>query len=102
MNSDDDEVLSQIAVPVRSKRSQRVENSADNKAEARVGTDHLYWMSGRVGLSENFDLVGRVGRVGSGHLVGRLSGFFGVIFAGKNDKNCPKIRKRFFFGPSFM
>ena len=53
----------------------------------RVGTDHLYWMSGRVGLSENFDLVGRVGRVGSGHLVGRLSGFFGVNFAEKNDKN---------------
>ena len=56
--------------------------------QARVGTDHLYWMSGRVGLSENFDLVGRVGRVGSGHLVGRLSGFFGVNFAEKNDKNC--------------
>ena len=29
----------------------------------RVGTDHLYWKSGRVGLSENLDFECRVGSV---------------------------------------
>ena len=56
----------------------------------RVGTDHLYWMSGRVGLSENFDLVGR------------WSGFFGVNLSEKMIKIADKIRKSYFFGLSFM
>ena len=53
----------------------------------RVGTDHLYWKSGRVGLSENLDFECRVGLGRVGDLVGRLVGIFGVNFAKKSDQN---------------
>ena len=43
---------------------------------ARVGTDHLYWKSGRVGLSENLDFESRVGSGRVGDLVGRWVGNF--------------------------
>ena len=44
--------------------------------QARVGTDYLYWKSGRVGLSENLDFECRVGSGRVGDLVGRVVGIF--------------------------
>ena len=44
--------------------------------KSRVGTDHLYWKSGRVGLSENLDFESRVGSGRVGDLVGRWVGNF--------------------------
>ena len=38
-------------------------NNFNYTERARVGTDHLYWKSGRVGLSENLDFESRVGSV---------------------------------------
>ena len=35
----------------------------DLDQHTRVGTDHLYWKSGRVGLSKNLDFECRVGSV---------------------------------------
>ena len=82
--------LKQNARIFRSKRNFQSKSSAEPPlSTARVGTDHLYWKSGRVGLSENFDLVGRVGSGWVGDLVRRWSEFFGVNFAGNNNKNCP-------------
>ena len=54
---------------------------------ARVGTDHLYWKSGRVGLSENLDFECRVGSGRVGDLVGRVVGIFWIDFPKKNNHN---------------
>ena len=57
------------------------------RTDARVGTDHLYWKSGRVGLSENLDFECRVGSGRVGDLVGRLVGIFKVNLAKKDHRN---------------
>jgi len=55
---------------------------------ARVGTDHLYWKSGRVGLSKNLDFESRVGSGLVGDLVGRWVGIFKDIFSRKKSFKC--------------
>ena len=57
-------------------------------SQARVGTDHPYWKSGRVGLSKNLDFESRVGSGWVGDLVGRWVGIFKGIFSRKKSLKC--------------
>ena len=70
-------------------------------AQPRVGTDHLFWMSGRVGTPKKIFLMVGSGRVGS--VIWSVGGrnFLESILPEIMIKIAHKIRKNYFFRKKF-